>query len=55
MAKKGYKPEQIINTHDEKKIAKGLVKRLARVHYPDYDNIEFSNFIPMHDYNPVTL
>ena len=49
------KPEKIINTHDEEKIAKGLVKRLAKVKYADYDNTGFANFIKTNDYEPVLI
>ena len=48
-------PEKIINTHDEEKIAKGLVKRLAKVKYPDYDNTGFANFIKTDNYDPVLI
>ncbi len=34
---KQIKPKNTINTHDEKKKAKGLVSSLAKVKYADYD------------------
>lgn len=39
-------PHWLINTHDEEKIAKGLVSRFAEVEYADYDEIVASEQFP---------
>jgi len=49
------KPNNIINTHDEEKIARGLVSKLAKVTFPDYDNIPFANFLRVDHYNELEI
>ena len=51
-------PKYIINTHDEKKKAKGLVSLLAKIKYPDLEsieNIKDFNFINIDNYKSITL
>lgn len=50
-------PSHVINTHDEQKIAKGLVPRIAQTIYPDAFAVKKiqSNFIPIDDYRIVTI
>lgn len=45
-------PQYLINTHDEEKKAEGLVNKLAKVSYPNYDFIqnEYANFQSITDY-----
>lgn len=52
------KPQYILNTHDEKKIMKGLVSRLAKVQYPDFQAItkRFSpQFITSEHYEVIEI
>ena len=52
------KPENTINTHDEEKIAKGLVSSLAKIKYADFDKIESENlinFIRIDNYDKKTI
>lgn len=35
-----FKPDYVLNTHDEEKKARGLVSMLAKVQYPNWDGIE---------------
>jgi L-ascorbate metabolism protein UlaG (beta-lactamase superfamily) len=50
-------PRHVISTHDEQKIAKGLVPRIAQTFYPDAFAVKKiqSNFIPIDDYRIVTI
>ena len=55
---KQIKPKNTINTHDEKKKAKGLVSSLAKVKYADYDKIESNNsinFIKIDNYDKKVI
>jgi hypothetical protein len=47
------RPERILNTHDERKHAKGLVMRLAKVRYPDLDRTGLPEFCRLDDYTPL--
>lgn len=52
------KPEYVLNTHDEQKVGKGLVTKLAKVTYPDFDELEDNVHIPFvrtEHYEPVQL
>jgi len=51
------KPAYVINSHDEKKIMKGLVNKFAKVSYPDISKISFTdaNFIPTPDYSEIMI
>ncbi len=42
---KQIKPNNTINTHDEKKKSRGLVSALAKINYADFDKIESNNSI----------
>jgi hypothetical protein len=51
-------PRWLINTHDEEKMAKGLVSRFAEVEYADYEEIVQMNllpFVPCAHYDPIRL
>lgn len=51
-------PDIVINTHDEKKIMKGLVAKFAKVEYPDLEKLKEDKtyrFIEMSDYTPLIL
>jgi hypothetical protein len=51
-------PKNVINTHDERKIMKGLVGKYAKVVYPDFPKLieqENLRFCSIQDYNPVTF
>ncbi len=55
---KTLRPEHLINTHDEEKGGRGLVLKLAKVTFPDYDAAEAKadwNFIRTADYGVVDL
>ena len=55
---KQLSPKKTINTHDEKKKAKGLVSALAKIKYADYDKIESNNdinFIRIDNYKKTTI
>lgn len=46
-------PEYVLNTHDEQKKMKGLVSKLAKINYPDYELLSETkklNFIHLPDY-----
>jgi hypothetical protein len=50
------KPDVVLNTHDEDKETKGLVGKLARVNYPDYNAIRQDaslQFVYSPDYQPL--
>ncbi|MEM9326435.1 MAG: MBL fold metallo-hydrolase [Bacteroidota bacterium] len=53
------RPSKVVHTHDEEKRARGLVKKIARVVYPDYDLLkkDFPNtFVYLgEDYEYLTL
>ncbi len=52
------RPERVINTHDEEKRMGGLVARMARVEYPDYERLEQAsafNFLRIPNYEPVRI
>lgn len=50
-------PRYVVSTHDEQKIAKGLVPRIAQAVYPDAFAVKKiqSNFIPINDYQEVVI
>jgi hypothetical protein len=51
-------PKYVINTHDERKRAKGLVSRFAKVRYVDEASLATHpdlRFVHTPDYRPVTL
>ncbi len=51
-------PQHILNTHDEEKKMKGLVARLAKVTYPDYEALSQKTNFPFHhlaDYQVLDL
>lgn len=55
---KQLSPKAVVNTHDEQKIAKGLVNTLAKVTYPDFSNLSLFkpvNFVHIPDYNVYTI
>ena len=55
---KQLNPEIIINTHDEKKEGKGLVGKLAKVEYADYNNVKKKygiNFVHIPDYKEIEI
>ena len=37
---KALNPQKVIHTHDEDKLSKGIVKRLAKVIYPNFKRLE---------------
>ena len=52
------RPGNVIGTHDENKIGKGLISKLAKVTYPDFNNIKLPNharLLVMDDYNEVSV
>jgi L-ascorbate metabolism protein UlaG (beta-lactamase superfamily) len=52
------KPDNVIGTHDEKKIGKGLVTLLAKVTYPDFQNISLphdARLLVLDDYREVAV
>ena len=52
------KPDNVIGTHDEQKIGKGLVSRLAKVTYPDFADISLPNdarLLILDDYREITV
>lgn len=55
---KQISPEYVINTHDEKKKAKGLVSLLAKIKYPDlksFEKMKDFNFINVDHYKTIEL
>ncbi|TNE50134.1 MAG: hypothetical protein EP343_09390 [Deltaproteobacteria bacterium] len=51
-------PEYVLNTHDEQKIGKGLVSKLAKVTYPNLDELDANvnlPFVRTEHYNPIQL
>lgn len=51
-------PKNVLNTHDEKKIMKGIVSRFAKVKYPDLVKLKEDKayrFIELSDYTPLKL
>ena len=52
------KPSYVVNTHDEKKEAKGFVSKIARVRYANFEEIDFpehTKFIGIYDYESVKI
>lgn len=49
-------PSYVLNTHDENKIAKGVANHLAKIRYPDFENISLPpNFRFINDYQNTIL
>lgn len=51
-------PRYLLNTHDEEKIAKGLVARYAKITYPDYESLERREdlpFLSIMDYKKISF
>ena len=49
-----------MNSHDERKRARGVVSKLARIEWPDYDRAraiwsDRNRFVPVEDYEPVRI
>lgn len=53
------KPDYVVNSHDEQKIAKGLVMKLAKVRYAEWKDMELlqtkSKLLQMDNYEPLVL
>lgn len=55
---KKLRPDYVVNTHDEKKKARGLISKIAKVKYPDFKEIhfpEYTEFVGIYDYDPVEI
>ncbi len=55
---KQLSPKHLVNTHDEQKKMSGIVSKLGKVKYADYEQIKSTgefNFLEISDYSPIIL